>query len=154
MAVFIYFFFCDTKKEVKDKKLISFLLAGLLFIAVGFILGRNSKEKDLAIRHSVLSHSASNPEKEKVFISEVIDGDTVETVSHEKIRYLGINAPEKDEPLFGEALKLNESLVLGKSIKLEFDVQTKDRYGRILAYVFIDDNFVNLEMVKLSLIHI
>lgn len=43
---------------------------------------------------------------------------------------------------------MNERLVLGKTIRLEFDVQQTDKYGRLLAYVFADGVFVNAGVVK------
>jgi len=85
----------------------------------------------------------------------VDDGDTIVLDNGQKIRYLGINAPEiahDDRPgePFGEAaLKYNLQLVKGKEVRLETDVEKYDRYGRLLAYVFLKDGtFVNLEMVR------
>lgn len=81
----------------------------------------------------------------------VIDGDTIKLQSGESIRYLGIDTPERGEPLFNEATELNRSLLEGKTIVLENDVTDKDIYGRLLRYVFADDIFVNLELVKRGL---
>jgi endonuclease YncB( thermonuclease family) len=78
----------------------------------------------------------------------VIDGDTIKLQSGETIRYLGIDTPEKGEPLFDEATELNRSLLAGKSIVFESDITDKDRYGRLLRYVFADDICVNLELVR------
>jgi micrococcal nuclease len=95
--------------------------------------------------------------KEKEFlVAKVIDGDTVMLENGDIVRYLGINAPsiKKNEggPEFyaREALRQNKSLVLLKKVRLEFDAQKKDAEGRLLAYVYVKNLFVNGEMVRLG----
>ena len=78
----------------------------------------------------------------------VFDGDTVEIALDdgrvEKVRYLLVDSPELHHPTrkveeFGlEAAIANRALVLGKRVRLEMDIQQRDRYGRLLAYVWID----------------
>lgn len=91
--------------------------------------------------------------------SHVIDGDTIELSGGQVVRYIGIDTPEtrkrKDtewiydpKPYAEEAKNFNRQLVEGKPVRLEFDVQQKDRYNRILAYVYRDDLMVNLEMLR------
>jgi micrococcal nuclease len=87
-------------------------------------------------------------------VSKVIDGDTIVLETGEHVRYLGIDAPELDKKQGGpafyarEAANNNKQLVLLKKVRLEFDVERKDAYGRLLAYVFVKDLFVNGELVK------
>lgn len=81
-------------------------------------------------------------------VTYVVDGDTIEVDGKERVRYLGMNAPESGRPYFSEATNENKKLVTGKEVKLEFDVQIKDQYGRTLAYVWIGDTMVNLELVR------
>jgi len=87
-------------------------------------------------------------------VKKVIDGDTVQLESGETVRYIGIDAPELfrkeggSEFYAGEAARYNKKLVFMKKIRLEFDVEKKDQYGRLLAYVFVKDVFVNAELVK------
>ena len=88
-------------------------------------------------------------------VSRVIDGDTIELDTGEKVRYIGIDTPETlhpSEPVeyYGrEASEFNKKLVEGKWVRLEFDVQRKDIYGRTLAYVYLSDGtFVNAELLK------
>ena len=85
----------------------------------------------------------------------VNDGDTVILDDNRRIRYIGINSPEvahKDSPAerFGiEARDFNKKLVNKKKVRLEFDREKQDQYGRTLAYLYLQDNtFVNAEMVK------
>ena len=85
----------------------------------------------------------------------VVDGDTVFLVDGQKVRYIGINAPElahddhRAEP-YGEASKrFNALLVNRKKVRLEFDKTRYDRYERLLAYVFLKNaTFVNAEILS------
>jgi len=81
-------------------------------------------------------------------VARVIDGDTIELENGERVRYIGINAPEIDH-LFGkEAAEANSTLVYGKEIYLQYDDQERDKYGRLLAYVYIDSIFINGWLVE------
>lgn len=92
-------------------------------------------------------------------VSYVTDGDTIKLSNGEKIRYIGIDAPElshygsTEECDAKEARAYNETLVLNNEVILEKDVSDKDRYDRLLRYVYVKDErgntlFVNEEMVK------
>ena len=94
------------------------------------------------------------PAPESALVAEVIDGDTITLEGGFKIRYIGVDTPElypKEEPLAREALEANRALVEGKRVRLEPDVSDKDRYGRLLRYVYVDGKMVNAELVKLGL---
>ena len=85
----------------------------------------------------------------------VDDGDTIVLADGRRVRYTGINAPEvahEDrlaERYGHEARDFNQGLVLKKKVRLEFDREKYDQYGRLLAYVFLQDNtFVNAELIK------
>jgi endonuclease YncB( thermonuclease family) len=86
-------------------------------------------------------------EREKVEVLRVVDGDTIVT-SEGNVRLLGINSPEKGEYLYGESKNFLESLILNESVYLEFGKDKTDKYGRILAYVFLNGKNVNMESVK------
>jgi len=71
------------------------------------------------------------------------------------VRYIGIDTPETHHPMKGveragkEASEANRKLVDGKTVRLEFDVQEQDRYGRLLAYVYLEEGtFVNAWLVE------
>jgi micrococcal nuclease len=81
-------------------------------------------------------------------VKEVIDGDTILLGNGQKIRYIGIDTPERSDPFYREAKELNRKLVQDKDLVLEFDAQSEDRYGRLLAYVYVDDILVNAELLK------
>lgn len=84
-------------------------------------------------------------------VKYVIDGDTIVLENGRKVRYLGINSPEKGQPFYQEAKTSNEQMVLNKVMRLEFDVEQSDRYGRLLAYVYYGNTMINAEQVKKGL---
>lgn len=81
-------------------------------------------------------------------VEKVLDGDTILLTNGEWLRYIGIDCPEKEAPYFQESTKANNELVTGKGVRLEFDIEARDRYGRLLAYVYIDTIFVNAELIR------
>lgn len=93
-------------------------------------------------------------------VTRVIDGDTFciddNTPKGKKIRLIGIDAPEsrksehKTIGYFGkEASDYLHQLLKGKKVRLEYDISRKDKYGRTLAYVYLEDGrFLNAELVK------
>jgi micrococcal nuclease len=85
----------------------------------------------------------------------VNDGDTIVLGDGRHVRYIGINAPEiahnnqRAEAFGYAAKKYNQSLLRSKKARLEFDIEKHDRYGRLLAYVFLSDGtFVNKKMIE------
>ncbi len=98
---------------------------------------------------------SSQPAKsQEALVSRVIDGDTIELENGQKVRYIGIDAPETKDPsvadeCYGqEAFAKNKSLVEGKIVSLESDVNNTDRYGRLLRYVYVDEQMVNEILVR------
>jgi len=87
---------------------------------------------------------------EIVHIDRVIDGDTFVT-NNQSVRLLGINSPEKGELYYDEAKELLELLVLNETVRLEFGKDKYDRYNRILAYVFLNGENINLKLVEKGL---
>jgi len=92
-------------------------------------------------------------------ITRVVDGDTVHVSlagRDETVRYIGVDTPETKKPgtsveCFGKAASsANERLVSGERVRLDFDAERRDRYGRLLAYVFRrrDGLFVNAALVR------
>ena len=81
------------------------------------------------------------------FIDRVIDGDTVES-NGTSIRLLGINCPERGEIYYLEAKEFLEGLVLNETVRLEYGKEKEDRYGRILAYLHIGSQNINLKLVE------
>ncbi len=92
-------------------------------------------------------------------VVRVVDGDTIQVRIGdrlEKVRYIGVNTPEVHHPTKGEepggreAAEVNRGLVEGKPARLELDVQERDRYRRLLAYVWVGGVMINAELVRLG----
>ena len=89
-------------------------------------------------------------------VTEIVDGDTIHAVvdgSDESVRYIGVDTPEVDPSIgvecFGkEASARNRALVSGQRVRLVFGAERRDRYGRLLAYVYVGDEFVNGRLVE------
>ena len=88
-------------------------------------------------------------------VKRVIDGDTLLLSNGERVRLIGVDTPETKHPqkpvqYFGrEAYLFTKEMVDGKEARFEFDRQKRDRYGRLLAYVYLlDGTFLNAEIIK------
>ena len=101
--------------------------------------------------------SQTGPRSASVEVTRVVDGDTVEVRIDgeiEDVRYIGVDTPESVKP--GEPVEcyalaagdFNERLVEGERVRLVFDAERRDTYGRLLAYVYLGDRFVNAELVR------
>jgi len=94
-----------------------------------------------------------------ISVIEVIDGDTIRLSNNKVLRYIGIDTPESrikegsefiydPQPFSVQAAQKNKDLVLGKKIRVEFDLVKTDKYGRLLGYCFYDGMMVNEELLK------
>jgi micrococcal nuclease len=110
----------------------------------------------VALLGTVAAAQPASPPLEALVV-RVVDGDTIVVQVEgrmEKVRYIGVNTPEVHHPIRGEepggreATAVNRDLVGGKQIRLELDVQVRDRYGRLLAYVWAGEVMVNAELVR------
>ncbi|HSE34767.1 MAG TPA: thermonuclease family protein [Candidatus Paceibacterota bacterium] len=88
-------------------------------------------------------------------VLRVIDGDTIELASGERVRYIGIDTPESVDPrrqvecLGKEAAERNRELVGNRVVLLESDIEERDKYGRLLRYVYLEDGtMVNETLVR------
>jgi micrococcal nuclease len=87
--------------------------------------------------------------------ARVIDGDTIVLSNGEKVRLIGVDTPETKHPqkpveYYGkEATAFTKKMVGGRVVKLKYDVQRRDKYGRLLAYVYLmNGTFLNAEIIK------
>lgn len=91
------------------------------------------------------------PSDGEAVVRQVIDGDTVVLADGQVVRYIGIDAPEVSkgaECFSNESTKRNRELVNGKRVRLETDTTDRDKYGRLLRYVYAEDVFINELLVK------
>jgi micrococcal nuclease len=91
----------------------------------------------------------------------VHDGDTILLDEGERLRYLGIDAPEidyetgKSEYMAHAARNLNRKLVDRHQVKLEYDQEKRDAHGRLLAYVFLENgDMVNAVLLRQGLANV
>ena len=113
------------------------------------------ERKNLAVAIIIAFLSLSFAHSSYHTVKQVIDGDTVVLETNEHVRYLGIDAPElgrdgePNEFMAAESRLFNQGLVGKKRVRLEFDQEEKDRHGRLLAYVFLENGeMVNVLLVK------
>jgi micrococcal nuclease len=123
----------------------------LLVAAIGLLVWRGDRED---------SQQRTTPEGTSVGaeVLRVVDGDTIEVELDggevEDVRYIGVDTPESVAPgepveCFGKrASAFNERLVGGRTVTLRFDRERRDRYGRLLAYVYAGSRLVNAELVR------
>lgn len=109
---------------------------------------RNLSKTSLIILTFLLLLTACTKPPNTVKVIGIIDGDTIVVEGGYHVRYIGVDAPEKDEPYYFEALTANQRLVKNKKIRLEEDVTGKDKYGRLLRYIYVNNTFVNAELVR------
>ncbi len=139
------------KPKFNTNKLV--LVPATLLVALLSFLGGTQYEKqvkDILEQPNVSTTTVQNlPTKEKV--KRVIDGDTIELANGQIVRYVGVNAPNNGEPFEEEATEANTKLVFGKTVTLEYDAYTSDRFGRVLAYPIVDGKNVVIELARKGL---
>lgn len=93
-------------------------------------------------------------------VTRVVDGDTIEVEisgREEEVRYIGIDTPESVDPeepvqcFAHRASDANELLVGGRRVRLRFDAERRDVYGRLLAYVYRRETLINAVLVRRGL---
>ncbi len=82
-------------------------------------------------------------------VTRIIDGDTIQLDNFQRIRFLGINTPEKNQPFYQEAKDALTHIVTNKTIQIESHGQ--DRYGRTLAYVILKKQNINAQLLQQGL---
>ncbi|MGB1286467.1 MAG: thermonuclease family protein [Aggregatilineales bacterium] len=97
------------------------------------------------------SGSGGVPAGDSAQVVRVIDGDTIEVNlngENQRVRYIGMNTPERDEVCYQEATDANRNLVEGQTVTLVRDTSDTDRFDRLLRYVYVGNTFVNWELVE------
>ena len=121
--------------------------------------GRLLRALGIGVLLALLATPAPAAGRIEATVVDVVDGDTIRVLfagRMEKVRYIGMDTPETKHPIKGrqpggaEATAANRRLVQGKTVRLELDVQERDRYRRLLAYVYVGDVMVNEELLRLG----
>ena len=91
-------------------------------------------------------------------VDHVVDGDTIVLVGGAKVRLIGVNCPEMrprdegpPEPWAREATEFTRQTIGQQKVRLEFDRERTDKYGRFLAYVFVENTLVNEALLEAGL---
>ena len=142
------------RKELKVIQVI------VLTVAVAFYVG--SKFLYIPAKPRV------SPEREMAFVQRVVDGDTLKLSDKRRIRLIGVDTPElhysekllRDskrthknieaiQALGAKAADFTRELCEGKNVRIETDVRKLDKYGRLLAYIYLEDGtFVNAKILE------
>ncbi len=141
---------------------ISFIFIGLYQLATHFLRKTHSlPAKPVEITQEATASSIEMiAGEESAMVSRVIDGDTIVLATGEKVRYIGMDTPELVHPkkpvecFAKEAKEANQKLVEGRAVRLEKDVSERDKYGRLLRYVFVGDIMVNDYLVRQGFAHV
>lgn len=142
------------KQKFSTNKLV--LVPATLLVALLSFLGGTQYEKlvkDILNQPNISTTTIRNlPTKEKV--KRVVDGDTIELSNGQIVRFVGVNAPNNGEPLEEEATEANQKLIQGKTVTFEYDAYTSDRFGRVLAYPFVNGKNVVVELARQGMVKV
>ncbi|MGD0336701.1 MAG: thermonuclease family protein [Candidatus Omnitrophota bacterium] len=143
-------------QSLKLKSLFIILILSACFLVMGWIFSSGAKK-----------YSSSN--YSDVLVERAVDGDTLKLAGGERVRLIGIDTPEMHESsklyrdarrssldvetikrLGRRAYEFTRGFVEGKRVRLEFDVEKRDKYDRLLAYVYLkeDGSFLNARIVE------
>ncbi len=123
----------------------------IMFIIIGIIVLLSACTLDEVDTGDTNGNTGGGTSGETGLVTRVIDGDTIDVNLNGdtvRVRYVGVNTPERDEPCYADATAANEALVLGQSVRLEIDQSDTDRFDRLLRYVYVGDTFVNESLVS------
>lgn len=144
----------QTAHKLVKKIRLNFILIFFPVLIILLVFYFTRKNYSAALPPSVvISPTADIKLFEKARVKHVIDGDTVILSDNSKVRYIGIDSPEMDKngkmECFGENAKnFNRQLVENQFVSLEKDISDKDKYGRLLRFVYLDGIMVNEILVS------
>ncbi len=138
----------------------------LSFFFAAYFLSRGHGHPAAGVAYGPVSDPK---EYANIAVSYIYDGDTIKLANGERVRFLGIDTPESSEnkKLLRDAARSGQdvrdilrmghvaaeytrSLLRGRRVRLEFDIEKRDKYGRLLAYVYRvdDDLFINEDIIR------
>lgn len=140
----------------KLKYAVAFLLVVFSFLLGYFLKDRFTINRAVPGETPKITNVGTQSAKEKTpepkegiyKVTKVIDGDTIEIETGQRVRYLGINAPEMSETWGEEAKRKNSTLINNKPVRIELDRVKVDKYNRVLAYVWTGDTMINERLLK------
>jgi micrococcal nuclease len=150
--------FSDTHAAAMREAEYNGLLHGLAGFGASWDPWAPATRGDVAqLLHNVLGllegTTPPQPSGLEVPVTHVGDGDTVHVLYQgrdESLRLIGLDTPETGEPFAAQATAALQALVGGRQVRLEFDVEERDQYQRLLAYVWVGSTLANAEMLRLG----
>jgi len=88
---------------------------------------------------------------DRFVVSRILDGDTMELQGGDRLRLLALDTPEDGEAFYGEATQLLMRLSLGETARIEYSNRRRDKYGRLLGYLYVDTLFINKTVIDSGL---
>lgn len=145
----------NPKKEnirSNKNKLVLIPLALLLSVS-SFLAGTKyqGQIKDAIENQPTVTNNQVLDSPKEAKVKRVIDGDTIELEKGQIVRLVGVNVPNDNEEINEKATDFVKKSVEGKKITLEYDEYKSDRFGRILAYIIIDNKNLSVELVRKGL---
>lgn len=130
--------------------LILFLIAGMVGFSGCTSPSNNTSPISSNQTSPQVNNTPSHPNYEASgYCNYVVDGDTIDVQGVGRIRFVGVNTPERGQAGYQEAKDFVTSLCLGKNVGLDIDnAKHYDKYGRVLAVVYAGDTNVNAELLK------
>ncbi len=134
-------------RKTGNRLLTGMVIGMVLGIVVAGMLGDRSRR---ALDR--LLARASGADEKAGTVEKVIDGDTIVVRGGEHVRYIGVDAPERGEPLYGEAKEFQEKVLLGGRARIEVcEAEPRDAYGRTLAFVHKGNMDVGKHLLRYGL---
>jgi endonuclease YncB( thermonuclease family) len=141
---------------MKNKKTIGLIVSIIILLAgIFFQQHQKANQNKPAVSGAIIDHSVKVEYGQPIKVARVIDGDTIELINGDRLRYVGVDTPEEFDSrkpvqcYAKEAADKNREMVEGKEIKIYKDQTQFDKYGRWLGFVYLDDGtFVNLSLVQ------
>jgi len=128
------------KKNINSRVIVLVIFLFLIIISLFFYLATISDKEEMPKEY--LS------EEQEYLVTQVIDGDTFIISNGEYVRLICVDAPEKNSIYYNMSKDYLSSLILNKTIILKKDISERDKFGRLLRYVYLNQTFINKEMIK------
>lgn len=134
------------------------LAALLILLVIALFSGKINVSSLLHDVQTIFSEDSMEAAKADSYVTRVVDGDTLVVMyngNKERIRLIGVDTPESVHPDKSKnsregkaASDYTKQALEGKSVQLEFDSQMRDKYNRLLAYVYVDGQMFNKTLLR------